>query len=650
MTDSRIAGEFAGGSAELARLAFENASRMMTVLESPDLIIRAANTVTRAVSKHQVLGRRLGETMPEILSQHLLPGIREIFETGREFHGQEWLFELQDPAGQPAEMYLTFRYRPLFGDDGRVRAVSGEIVDVTRQVTERRPNQRETQRLVGQVDQARGTLAALQQALLPTTVPILPGLGLGATYLLAEVDTAAGGDWFDTIVLDDDRVALVVGDVVGHGVAASAVMGQLRAVLAAGLLTGDGPAAAVTALDRFAARLPGAAATTVAVVVLDPGTGEFSYCTAGHPSPLLIGADGAGSRYLPPSGSGPLATGAVHRDARAALGDGELLLLYTDGILERPGRVPQRATVELAQIAADSTAGRIRPSDRRDPPALTAHRVCTQTLELLIRLTGHTDDITLLAAQRTAPTAELSMRSAAVPASIATIRQALGRWLAELPLDSHPAALIQHAAGEAVTNVIDHAYQGRPAGDETIEVRARLTAAGRVEVAVTDRGRWREPRTAEPGRGLGLRMAGRLVDRLQVDRHETGTTVTVEHAVHRPVVMLTAADAAPPAPGPGETWAAPFSVEQGAPGGPVVVRGAVDAATAPMLGHQLREATVAGTRSVTVDLDDVTLLTSAAVRVLHEARDACGRHGEVLLLVAAPGTAADHVLRLVALT
>src|SRR5690242_5827348 len=73
-------------------------------------------------------------------------------------------------------------------------------------------------------------VAALQAALLPSGVPLLPRVALGARYLLAEADTAAAGDWYDAVVLSDGSIGLVVGDVVGHGLAASAAMGQLRAV------------------------------------------------------------------------------------------------------------------------------------------------------------------------------------------------------------------------------------------------------------------------------------------------------------------------------------------------------------------------------------------------------------------------------------
>src|SRR5262249_30103621 len=141
-------------------------------------------------------------------------------------------------------------------------------------------------------EQARDVIDALQRELLPGGVPVLPRLEVAASYLLADVETAAGGDWFDALAFEDGRVALGGGDVVGHGISASATMGQLRVLLRERLsATGD----LLTALDalNLAARwIPGARAATVCVAVLDPTTGALSYCTAGHPAPLLLPVDG----------------------------------------------------------------------------------------------------------------------------------------------------------------------------------------------------------------------------------------------------------------------------------------------------------------------------------------------------------------------
>jgi hypothetical protein len=137
----------------------------------------------------------------------------------------------------------------------------------------------------------RGIVAELQEALLPTTLPMLPRARIAARYLVAGLEQAAGGDWFDAIPLDGGDIALVVGDVVGHGATASAAMGQLRAVLAELLAAEDDLGQVLRRADAFAARMPSLRATTLALVVLDPAAGTLRYTTCGHPPPLVIGVD-----------------------------------------------------------------------------------------------------------------------------------------------------------------------------------------------------------------------------------------------------------------------------------------------------------------------------------------------------------------------
>ena len=125
----------------------------------------------------------------------------------------------------------------------------------------------------------------MQQALLAATVPVVPGADITADYLVATEDTAAGGDWFDAIALGD-RLVLIVGDVVGHGVEAAAVMSQLRTALRMQIVAGHSITEALEAVNRFREHVPGSNSATLCVGSLDHTTGEFQYCTAGHPPPL----------------------------------------------------------------------------------------------------------------------------------------------------------------------------------------------------------------------------------------------------------------------------------------------------------------------------------------------------------------------------
>jgi hypothetical protein len=156
--------------------------------------------------------------------------------------------------------------------------------------------------VAGQVAMAfeRATLAdarremadTLQRSLLPGDLPLLDGVAVTARYLPAVEGTRAGGDWYDVLAVDDGCVAVAVGDVVGHGASAAAVMGQLRSALAALLLSGSTPGEALWHLDRFAAQVPGSRVSTVACVLLDPTTGRVTYSNAGHPPPLLVNPEG----------------------------------------------------------------------------------------------------------------------------------------------------------------------------------------------------------------------------------------------------------------------------------------------------------------------------------------------------------------------
>jgi anti-sigma regulatory factor (Ser/Thr protein kinase)/anti-anti-sigma regulatory factor len=479
-------------------------------------------------------------------------------------------------------------------------------------------------------------LAVLQAALLPAGVPILPRVAVGARYLLAEVDTAAGGDWYDAVVLSDGSVGLVVGDVVGHGVAASAAMGQLRAVARHCLESGGSPAGVVTALDQFACALDDAHTATVCVAVLDPSTGSVRVSSAGHPPPLLL-AD-SGPRYLAHP-AGPLATGAAYTQAEDRMADGDLLLLYTDGIVERPGVHPAQGDDDLAAAAASLR-------ERLDGGPAAQH-FCDDVLALLIRSTGYRDDVTLLAAQRHAPLGTVELSLPDTPVAVTTTRAALDTWLAALGVDDPTSTAIQHAVGEVVTNAVEHAYADRPGGPNTVDVHVELTETGVVEIAVADHGRWRVP-ADHPYRGMGLAMAVDLVDDVRIDRLPSGTTVRLRHHPNRAVALSTRPAGTPIAPMPDEPFLAALTSEED-PDAVLVVHGPVDAAGAVELRDQLRSITSNGTVSRSVDLSRVTLLASAAVHVLYEARDRSTAHHERLHLLAPRGSTAHHVLELVGL-
>jgi serine phosphatase RsbU (regulator of sigma subunit) len=173
----------------------------------------------------------------------------------------------------------------------------------------------------------------LQRAVLGPTV--LPE-GFAVHYEPASGTLEVGGDWYDVVDLPDGRYGVVVGDVVGRGLPAAAVMGQLRSAIRALLLESHSPAHVLAALDRFAELVPGASCSTVCCAVVDPGAGTLRYSSAGHVPAIVVDADGA-SRYLTAAGSLPLAVVAdlVRPQHDVVLAPGSTLLLYTDGLVER---------------------------------------------------------------------------------------------------------------------------------------------------------------------------------------------------------------------------------------------------------------------------------------------------------------------------
>jgi len=173
----------------------------------------------------------------------------------------------------------------------------------------------------------------LQRAVLGPTV--LPE-GFAVHYEPATGTLEVGGDWYDVIDLSDGRYGVVVGDVVGTGLSSAAIMGQLRSAGRALLLESRSPAHVLSALDRFAALIPGASVSTVFCAVVDPVAGTVRYSSAGHVPGIVVDADG-GARLLEEAGSLPLAVVAdlVRPEADVVLAPGATLLLYTDGLVER---------------------------------------------------------------------------------------------------------------------------------------------------------------------------------------------------------------------------------------------------------------------------------------------------------------------------
>ena len=176
---------------------------------------------------------------------------------------------------------------------------------------------------------------SLQRSVLLDGTPELEGVDVAVRYTTAE-SYQLGGDWWDWLELDGDRVAFVIGDVAGHGVSAVAAMTQVRAALRAYLFAGTPPGASLDQLDLFMAELLGDQIASALVVTINRATRELEMASAGHPPPLVLSSDPTLSAQ--PTARPVLGLGAGKAtSSRVTIPSGTTLLLYTDGLVERRG-------------------------------------------------------------------------------------------------------------------------------------------------------------------------------------------------------------------------------------------------------------------------------------------------------------------------
>ncbi|MCV7053581.1 SpoIIE family protein phosphatase [Mycobacterium heidelbergense] len=631
------------GAADDVRRVFENVPAMLVGLEGPDHRFVAVNAAYRAFSPtFEPVGKPARDVYPELQSQQIFEMFDRVYETGEPQSGTEWRLQADYDGSGVQERFFDFVVTPRRREDGSIEGVQLIFDDVTARVRARLSAEARMEELSERYRNVRDSATVVQQALLAPSVPVVPGADIAAEYLVAAEDTAAGGDWFDAIALGD-RLVLVVGDVVGHGVEAAAVMSQLRTALRMQISAGHTIAEALEAVDRFREHVPGSKSATVCVGSLDFATGEFQYCTAGHPPPLLVSAD-ANSRYAEPSGAGPLGSGTGFPVRTEVLDVGDSVLLYSDGLIERPGRPLGASTAEFAELAANIAGG--SGGFIIDAPGRPIDRICSETLELLLRSTGYNDDVTLLAAQRRTPPPPLHMTLDATIDAARTVRARLRDWLSEIGADPDDVCDIVHAVSEFVENTIEHGYatdvaDGVPNG---IVVEAALAGDGNLHASVIDHGRWKDYREGERGRGRGLAMAEALVSEAHIAHDDGGTTASLTHRLSRPANFVTDTVVGR------STHQRPVSSEFVSlvrDAGRIVVSGEVDSITASTLDRQIAVESRSGIAPLMIDLSGVTHLGSAGVNALAAARDRALRQGGECVLIAPPGSPAHHVLSLV---
>jgi PAS domain S-box-containing protein len=358
---------------------------------------------------------------------------------------------------------------------------------------------------VRQFEAARETSLTLQHAMLaPTKLP--PGFAV--RYEPAVTPLEIGGDWYDVLRVGDNRIGIIVGDCVGRGLAAAAVMGQLRASARALLLTGAEPARLLEELDAVAELIPDAFCTTVFLAVLDTDTGEFSYSCAGH-LPAILAPPGKRHTLITDARSVPLAVQrkASRPQASVTLTPGCTLMLYTDGLVER------------RDIALDDGIAHLGKTVARGMN-LTADAVADEVLTELAPPGGYDDDIAIVVYRRPYP--PLVIHRVINADQLGELRHQLADWLHGARVSEERIADIVLAVNEAVANSIEHGYQGRKPG----KIRLKGDNDGaRVRLKITDKGSWK-PAATDPGvRGRGLLLIRAVSDWLEMDCTPKGTTV-----------------------------------------------------------------------------------------------------------------------------
>jgi serine phosphatase RsbU (regulator of sigma subunit)/anti-sigma regulatory factor (Ser/Thr protein kinase) len=470
-----------------------------------------------------------------------------------------------------------------------------------------------------------------QHSLLPPSLPLMPDVRLSGSYHRASSPRAAGGDWYDAVPLGDGRLALVIGDAVGHGLPAAGAMSRLRGAMRSTALRDPSPHAVLAALDDFAGQMDDVEGASVFYGLLEADTGRLWYTAAGHPAPLVVHADGRTS-FLPVVPRPPLGSlpGTDVPVSQTVVEQGATLVLFSNGAVAGSDPEPVRALDRLAGVARQVLA----PPAAREADGSAG--LAAAIAEGVRRPQGWPDDVAVLVAHRRETGVEpLRMELLAVPSALPGVRRRLGSWLEGLGMGEQDRVGVMVAVGEACANAAEHAYRGTDPGPLT--VAADVDVDGLLTVTVKDEGTWRPPDRDPGDRGRGLLIMRQLVDGV-VLQEQGGTTLTLSLRLRR------SADedlerAARPA-------GAVVAVERTGELPVVRVSGVVDEGAAEQLRIRMLEASRGATTPIELDVTDVGLFSSAAVRevlaVARIARDEAWR-----LAVRAPvGGVTRHVLEI----
>lgn len=388
-------------------------------------------------------------------------------------------------------------------------------------------------------DAERSTAELLQRTLLPPSLPQSDEISIAARYEPVSEGTVAGGDFYDSFFLPDGRLALVIGDVVGRGVMAATVMGQVRAAVRGAALTDPRPDAVMASLDRvvwdldalWPASMPlgstrarpgmafgGELFVTMLYGTVSPDTGVVEIASAGHPVPALLSGrasrdEGRPRGRLLEMTVGPPLGLSGHRPAHEVLLDvGDMLVIYTDGLIERRGEDLDDGEARLLDVLAD-----VPPSSPRS--------VAQLVMEAMVPATGQEDDCAVLTVGRSpAGHHRAAIVVPPMPESVKAARDWAREQLALWNVNEADQYTIITGISELITNAVLHA------GTES-----HLTLdldTGVVAVTVADSGNRGEPLLtggeAMAVRGRGLSLVRAVSDAFGAHRTSAGSTVWFE--------------------------------------------------------------------------------------------------------------------------
>jgi PAS domain S-box-containing protein len=356
--------------------------------------------------------------------------------------------------------------------------------------------------------------SVLQRASLPTVLPHLPGIRVQAAYLPGASESEIGGDWYDAFLLQDGSLGISIGDVAGKGLRAAVAMSSARQALRSAALEGSSPAEVLRRANLLLEH-EGMGMVTAAFGILDPVTLQFTFASAGHPPPLLATAGGDVQALT--GGGLPLGLfgDQEYTVQTARLAPGSVLVLYTDGLIECERNIIGGEAQLTEAVRQEALSG------SPDPAQGIIRRV--------IRDKSNDDVALITVSVSSVPLDRVELVVDATPASARVLRQALRRLALSAGLDEMATMDLLVASGEAISNVIEHAY-----GVDEGELRLRaFRQDGEISVEIKDRGRWRERSNDRGGRGLPLMRA--LMTDVNIASTEDGTTVVLRKSLREDI-------------------------------------------------------------------------------------------------------------------